>query len=301
MRKGQSSNLGWKSYCRKNKGPIDPISQFRGCLIGICLNRFLTYVQEFGNMEKDNIKQGPAQESVSQDAMQMRSAAPPTLQLLKGDESPGEGSLGGSPLQLKNTIVDNLGDPRNDASQGGTPGSGKGFLQHSNGTVNDTVEFGALHNDCGTAMHGQIITSDYLGGIDTEGTAPKSGSWPNWWAAHAPAPNNYWVRGHLLNHNVGGPGEKRNLTPITKRCNSEHHNVIEKVIKLANENGGGIINYDVMPVYDGVGPQNLLGDATDPDSSCWAMLATGLQCLYTIQDDQGTTVQKGGAVIENKR
>jgi len=63
---------------------------------------------------------------------------------------------------------------------------------------------------------------------NTKGSAPKSSAQsPEW--SHAVKldtdPNNkrkhVWVRGHLLNDNLHGPGENRNLVPITKTMNSK--------------------------------------------------------------------------------
>lgn len=40
-----------------------------------------------------------------------------------------------------------------------------------------------------------------------------------------------YIRGHLLNDNVGGPGEAYNLFPITGKANKEHEMNIEHVVK----------------------------------------------------------------------
>jgi Domain of unknown function (DUF4157)/DNA/RNA non-specific endonuclease len=40
-----------------------------------------------------------------------------------------------------------------------------------------------------------------------------------------------YVRGHLLNQQLGGPGTEENLTPITYSANSNHLNSVEKVLK----------------------------------------------------------------------
>jgi hypothetical protein len=40
-----------------------------------------------------------------------------------------------------------------------------------------------------------------------------------------------YVQGHLLNHNVYGPGKRFNMTPITYHANDEHKRGIEKDIK----------------------------------------------------------------------
>jgi len=43
----------------------------------------------------------------------------------------------------------------------------------------------------------------------------------------------YYIKGHLLNDNLGGLGEWLNLSPINVAANSEHHNHFEKAVKIA--------------------------------------------------------------------
>ncbi|HHG84356.1 MAG TPA: DUF4157 domain-containing protein [Bacteroidetes bacterium] len=194
-------------------------------------------------------------------------------------------------IQRANTIVDDPNDKKNKKE----PGKGRGLLRESNGNINEWVRFGGLLNDCGTSMNAMIMPTD-----DEWGTAPKAGTWPDWWATYGPSNTAYWVRGHLLNHNLGGPGEKRNLTPITKKCNSQHHSLVEKAAKAAYANNC-MLGYTVSPQYNGVGPTNLFGDNTDPDQAAWSMITTGFQCSMVMIDDQG--VHKGtiNRFIENKR
>ena len=147
---------------------------------------------------------------------------------------------------------------------------------------------------------------DLDGGVDQHqrvrpsGTEPQPGTWPGWWAAAAPQPNTHWVRGHLLNHNLGGPGEQRNLTPITKTANSEHHNNVEKVLKQAAALGGSLIGYKVVAKYDSTGPTGLKGDASDPNRSMWDKLTLGFQCEYVIIIDHDNQVAVN-FWVENKR
>ncbi|WP_159447730.1 eCIS core domain-containing protein [Streptoalloteichus hindustanus] len=42
-----------------------------------------------------------------------------------------------------------------------------------------------------------------------------------------------WIKGHLLNDNVGGPGESRNLTPLSHNANMDMKNRFEKPVKDA--------------------------------------------------------------------
>lgn len=41
----------------------------------------------------------------------------------------------------------------------------------------------------------------------------------------------WYVQGHLLNHNLGGPGMRFNMTPIAKRSNKEHLASVETAVK----------------------------------------------------------------------
>jgi hypothetical protein len=43
--------------------------------------------------------------------------------------------------------------------------------------------------------------------------------------------NQKYIRGHLLNDNVGGPGSPMNLFPITGKANSDHERLVERPVK----------------------------------------------------------------------
>ena len=196
-------------------------------------------------------------------------------------------------LQRANTVVDDATDPQNTIA----PGSGKGLLQDSTGRVQPDVQFGPLINDCGTYMHAIIHPQD-----DKAGTAPQPGTWPTWWTtANKPSNSNFWVRGHLLNHNLGGPGDdKRNLTPITKKANSAHLHLVETAAKTASRQGWGL-DYTVEAKYDNVGPTQLRGDNTDPNSIVWPYLTTGLLCqVKYIVMKSGKVYHDQPEFIENK-
>jgi hypothetical protein len=213
-------------------------------------------------------------------------------QMAPGPTSTGDAPASAGPVQRKTSIVDDPADPQNKTAAG----TGAGLLKNSLGKIQEGVTFGPLVDGCATSMEAWLPTNDH----DPDGTEPKSGTWPSWWAAAAPSPNNFWVRGHLLNHNLGGPGEPRNLTPITKTANSEHHNTVEKVLKLAAQLGGSLIGYKVVARYDGTGPTGLKGDANDPHLSVWGKLTTGFDCEYIIIVDEHD--QKSfKTFVENKR
>lgn len=73
-----------------------------------------------------------------------------------------------------------------------------------------------------------------------------------------------WVQGHLLNHNVHGPGVAQNLVPITDALNRIMEKWCEKLIK-ARVQSGLILRYEVIAHWRGgstEGTMNWLGNAS---------------------------------------
>jgi hypothetical protein len=65
----------------------------------------------------------------------------------------------------------------------------------------------------------------------------------------------YYVRGHLLNENIHGPGNYfPNLTPLSVKGNDEHKRRIENVLKTITRLGG-VVSYIVDPIYKNRGLQ----------------------------------------------
>ena len=58
----------------------------------------------------------------------------------------------------------------------------------------------------------------------------------------------YYVRGHLLNEHIGGPGTLENLTPLSKDGNKNHLRAAEVPIKIAVQ-GGAIVDYILTVKY----------------------------------------------------
>jgi hypothetical protein len=74
-----------------------------------------------------------------------------------------------------------------------------------------------------------------LGPEHLQGGPPKSGAQNKLMNMlptdpHLPNADKY-IRGHLLNDNLGGPGDPHNLFPITANANKEHEQVIESKVK----------------------------------------------------------------------
>jgi len=232
--------------------------------------------------------QSPMSTHTAEPNAEQRRGASPGKDVQLALDSGGKGHDGPT-----NTIVDDPKDPRNAER----PGTGKGVLKDSQGKVHtSTTVFGGLRNDCGTKASGLVFPGDSMAG-----TEPEAGTWPDWWATMGPRKYDYWVRGHLLNHNLGGPGEKRNMTPITKKTNSRHHALVEATVKAAQARGD-LISYDITATYSGSGPANLKGDDYDPAPEAWKHLPTGLICKYeTVNAETNKVTSSGHSYIANTR
>lgn len=58
-----------------------------------------------------------------------------------------------------------------------------------------------------------------------------------------------YVRGHLMNQDLGGEGISKNLTPITKKTNSRHYHQVEKEIKQKINAEKKVVFYQVKAIY----------------------------------------------------
>ncbi len=101
---------------------------------------------------------------------------------------------------------------------------------------------------------GVKMVANPLGPEHLQGGPPKSSSLKKVMSklpTNPKLPNNQkYIRGHLLNDNVGGPGEDYNLFPITANANKEHENKIESVVKQWVNNEKQWVKYEVDVSYD---------------------------------------------------
>ncbi|MBS1189276.1 MAG: hypothetical protein H6R10_1068 [Rhodocyclaceae bacterium] len=93
-----------------------------------------------------------------------------------------------------------------------------------------------------------------LGPEHLQGSPPQSGEQATLMGklptATTNSNENKYIRGHLLNDNVGGPGVAANLFPITANANSQHHSLIESKVK-------NWVNVDKQWVHYKVEVQNI--------------------------------------------
>jgi len=59
----------------------------------------------------------------------------------------------------------------------------------------------------------------------------------------------YYVRGHLLNDNIHGPGQWYNMVPLSRKGNANHSTPSEYIVKNSTLSGA-VISYSVEAVYD---------------------------------------------------
>lgn len=77
----------------------------------------------------------------------------------------------------------------------------------------------------------------------------KAAWWPFFQQRHL-IRNNYWVQGHLLNDNIHGPGEPKNLVPITGTLNTNMLGIVERFVKAAVANSK-VLYYEVTAHWEG--------------------------------------------------
>lgn len=84
------------------------------------------------------------------------------------------------------------------------------------------------------------------------------------------AKDTHYVKGHLLNAELGGPADEENLYPITSKANNpDHLNQVEKGIKDAvntGDDGTSVVHYYKVEVVGRESPQRI--DVND-DGSCF--------------------------------
>jgi hypothetical protein len=176
------------------------------------------------------------------------------------------------------------------------------ILSGRKGARPDTTKSGELQSRGGTPLYGSSEflpvdpTNDYGTGMSVQiidwnhtpnGSPPsvKPSWWPKgdaWWTA-------YMVQGHLLNENLGGPGnDMRNLAPISKTANSEHLHQVETLAKDAVIANGGSADYSVEVVAGPPAPGAFSpyeDDNSQPNRHLITRLPQGFEC--TLLDDDG--------------
>ena len=118
----------------------------------------------------------------------------------------------------------------------------------------------------------------------------KPSSWTqlqNWHLVHAKPPR--YVRMHMLNARLGGPGNlKDNLAPGTHDLNQQHRHRVESPLIKALNAGGEVYEYGVTALY-----QNGGGHLQSPKAKMvWNDTLDRLICTASYQPAPGVAKQK---------
>ena len=105
------------------------------------------------------------------------------------------------------------------------------------------------HGGMEGGVGGSEMTAKVLNTNNAKGSTPRE-SWPLWndLKPLVAGPPNY-IRGHLLNENLGGKGQMQNMTPITTQANSDHKTKFENKVKKWVLDNKWNVYYRVKAVY----------------------------------------------------
>jgi hypothetical protein len=105
-----------------------------------------------------------------------------------------------------------------------------------------------------------VMTADPLTSVGDAGSPPdnKATWWPYFQARHK-SKALFWVQGHMLNHNVHGPGTPANLVPISNTLNTNMSAMVEELVKKM-VNNGSILKYVVQAHWDAFKASDALAD-----------------------------------------
>ena len=95
-----------------------------------------------------------------------------------------------------------------------------------------------------TPNHGQGSSPKALGDLFEK--LPTKGSYKSDAEKAKRGGTNLYIKGHLLNDNLGGLGDTQNLFPITHQANVDHERKVEQYVKTRVNDEGGIVHYRVV-------------------------------------------------------
>lgn len=147
------------------------------------------------------------------------------------------------------------------------------------GSPNNTPPaYGPLRNGWGTFARVKYMQSEHSMGSVPKVTNDRNFEYIN---IRRKDSGSLYVKGHLLNDNLGGPGTTwKNLTPITGAANSDHKVNFEKVPKIAVNATEARISQSPKAPTDKNKPPGAM-----QDFSCVATYGRSLPASYTILND----------------
>lgn len=101
---------------------------------------------------------------------------------------------------------------------------------------------------------GVHMIADPLTPLHDQGSGPKASALGDLFkelATAGPTGTQSYIKGHLLNDNLGGPGEGENLFPITQTANTRHSAEIEELAKKLVNDDHYFVRYEVSMTQNG--------------------------------------------------
>lgn len=160
----------------------------------------------------------------------------------------------------------------------------------------------------GMYMKATNLHDDHVDEGELIGSVPKSSAQKHLMSLLPTNPNlkstNKYIKGHLLNHNIGGPGEDYNLFPITASANSAHHKFVEKYVKNWVLKEGKHVDYVVgVKVHkDGSGGASNKGGNVSATFDCVAKTNDGnniSQSITSIPESKAQVAPFGGTFSDH--
>ena len=140
-------------------------------------------------------------------------------------------------------------NPEVEASGHGEPIAGSGSPTGAKHKTQVKYATGSLGGDTvGKKMTASVLGPDHEEGSPPSGQDTLMGKLPTDPNKIKPKASKF-IRGHLLNDNLGGPGKAKNMFPITSKANAEHVSQIEDRVKTWVNSKRFWVSYSVEVKY----------------------------------------------------
>lgn len=157
------------------------------------------------------------------------------------------------------------------------------------------------------AGHAKTMTAKRLNNKQNlKGSAPTSSNTDSYAVLNTrrqSASASYYVKGHMLNENLGGKGVWDNLTPLSREGNSAHESAVESLVKAAFSSGA-VVEYNVTAVYGwGTNEANIPDDDPQRDQKLNIIkheknVPKALTCEAWILEKKGDVFEHKQSIVE---
>jgi hypothetical protein len=148
-------------------------------------------------------------------------------------------------------------------------------------TVGKSMTAHRLHKDCepGSNSSNDKAQSDLMGKLVNAGITA--------------APNREeFVKGHLLNEHVGGPGACYNLFPITADANAAHLAYVEKFVKAQVVDKGNVVDYSIEVTHQ--------TPYLEPNTKSAYCVDANFAFSWHVLDQNGKQIESHTGSVESK-